>query len=93
MRRILLTMALFSSIAHANSAHLINELELTINRELTPQAKSLIHTTLPQTQDAEPDLVEDIFIDLPIYPSAERVCVERCEGQGDKKVCWSVCVD
>lgn len=99
MRKILLTLSLFSPIANAGPSHLVNELELTIGRNLSPSAQSLIHRTIPTLGDGEAFIVEGLFSDpkvrIPTFvdPNKGKVCVKRCEGEGENKVCWEVCVD
>ena len=98
----LLTGLLFTTTAIASPDQLVNELELTIGTNISQSQVQLIHDSMPTLGEQESFMIHDVFSEpsfrkMPrLGPGSGdelRVCVERCEGTGEEKVCWQVCVD
>jgi len=97
MRLILAVSFFFASSAFATTpAHIGSDLERLLGNPISQSQLDLIRTTIPETTRLERFAYENAMNDLrsKLTSNTEaRVCVTRCSGTGENKVCWEVCVD
>ena len=79
----------------------IGSLEGFGGQRIAPIQRDLILQDMPQIQPKErlqlrltlDDVQKQLDQAQANGPTDARVCVTRCEGTGEDKVCWEVCVD